>query len=88
MSGSRPSSLAGGPEEIGTGPGDPPALAGRRGAGRDVPGGREAAEVVEADQVHVGQQGAQAVDPPAVSRPAEGLPVVERVAPELALGLK
>ena len=66
--------LAGGPEEVLAGPGDPLALAGRGGAGRDVPGGGEAAEVVEADEVHVVQQGAQPVDPPAVTRPARGPP--------------
>ncbi len=62
--------LPGGPEEILAGPGEPLALAGRGGAGRDIPGGGEAPEMVEAADVHVGQQGAQAVD---VRRPGQGL---------------
>ena len=77
---------AGRPEEILPGPGThwPSRAVGC--PGRDVPGGGEAAEVVEPDDVHLRQHGAQAGDPPAIARPAERLPVVERVAPELALG--
>ena len=52
----------------------------------DVPGGGEAPEVIEPDHVHVGQQGAQALNAPAKTVPPERLPVVDGIAPELAVG--
>ena len=51
-----------------------------------MPGGREAAEVIQSNRVHVGQQGAQSVDAPAIACPAQRLPVIDGVAPELSLG--
>ena len=51
--------------------------------GRYVPGRREPAEMIEADQVHVRQKRAKTIDPPPVPVRAERLPIVNRVAPQL-----
>ena len=57
MKGRPPSSRLDRGEEIGPGTRHPLARLGRRRSGRHVPGGREAAEVIEPNHVHVGQQG-------------------------------
>src|SRR5206468_8852725 len=57
----------------------------RRGSCRHVPRGSESAEVIEADGVDVSQQGAQAVDAPAVATRGQRVPVVDRIAPPLSL---
>ena len=49
------------------------------------PVGREAAEVVDAGEVEELEGAAQALDPPAVAPAAQRGPVVDRVAPQLAL---
>src|SRR5438445_12662232 len=54
-------------EEVGARPRHPPTgLRGRR-RGRYVPRRRESSEMIEADRVDVSQQGAQAVEAPAVA---------------------
>ena len=75
-----------GAEKFSAGAGHP--FAGFRGrrSRRYVPGGRERAEMIQADQVHVSQQRAESVDPPGIAGPAMRLPVVDRVAPELPCG--
>ena len=59
---------------------------GRRFAGRNLPELREAAEMVEPDKVAGLCGPTQPLHPPAVSFAANGLPVVERIAPALARG--
>src|SRR5882757_7387365 len=54
----------------------------RRGSGGYVPGGRESAEMVQADRVHVSQQRAQAVDAPAEAGTTKYVPVIDGIAPE------
>src|SRR5206468_6549584 len=71
-------------EERGTGTLHPAAMSGGRFTGRDLPVALEAAEMIEADQVHHVERGAYAVDPPAVAIAREGVPLVYRVTPELA----
>src|SRR5271168_56449 len=56
-----------------------------RGASRNVPRGPEAAEVIEANHIDMIQQGAQPVDAPAISSRTKGIPVVNRIAPQLPL---
>ena len=64
--------------------GDPAALHGRLLPGRHLPGGDEPPEVVEPDEVHQLQRRPQPGRPTRRTRPAHGVPVVVRVAPELA----
>jgi hypothetical protein len=52
---------------------------------RHGPVGDEAAEVVDAGEVVEVERAPQALDPPAVAAPPQRRPVVERVAPQLAL---
>src|SRR2546428_458217 len=73
-------------EGAGAGPLPPSALDRRLLSRRDLPVGLEPAEVVEADEVHEPERGAEALDPPRVAGPVHLLPAVERVAPELAGG--
>src|SRR5439155_25288520 len=65
--------------------GPPAAAAGGGRTGRDGPVCDEAAEVVDPGKVDQLERTAQARDPPAVALPAVHVPVVERVAPELAV---
>ncbi len=53
---------------------------------RHRPAGLEAAEVVEAHQVHQGEGRVRALQPPAVTGGRQALPVVEGVAPQLPGG--
>src|SRR5712692_1316483 len=73
-------------EEFGARSRHPSAGLRRRCSGRYVPGGCESAEMVQADRVHVSQQGAQAVDGPAVTGTTKRVPVIDGVAPELSPG--
>ena len=68
------------------GPLHPAAVDRGRRVPRHLPVRLEAAEVVEAHEVHEGEHGAEAVDPPRVAGAGERVPAVERVAPELAGG--
>ena len=71
-------------EERATRAGAPRPVDRRRRPGRDVPGAGEADEVVDADEVDLGEHPAQAIDPPAEPVGGHGLPAVERIAPELS----
>src|SRR5881296_3838246 len=51
----------------------------------DVPGSREAPEMIQTEHVHVRQQNAHAVDVPAVAGAAQSRPVIDGIAPELPL---
>src|SRR5262245_24611162 len=72
-------------EELSSGTRHPLARLGRRRPGWHVPGGCEGAEMIQSDRVHVGQQGAQSVDAPAIAGPTQRLPVIDGVTPELPL---
>src|SRR5258708_35048659 len=73
-------------EELGARTWHPLAGLRRRGSGGYVPGGGECAEMVQADRIHVSQQGAQAGDGPAVTGTTKRGPVIDGGAPELSLG--
>ena len=72
-------------EEAGARPRHPLTGLRRRSSGRHVPRGGESAEVIEPDGVDVSQQGAHAVDAPAVATRGQRVPVVDRIAPPLSL---
>src|ERR1700733_7361208 len=44
----------------------------------------QAAEMIQANYIDVGQQRAQTANPPAIAGPAMGIPVVNRIAPKLS----
>ena len=73
-------------EEFGAGGGDPFSVGGVGGVVGDFPGGGEAAEVVDADDVAETEGGAEAGGPPVVVVAVHGFPVVDGVAPVLAGG--
>ena len=52
---------------------------------RYVPGGGEPPAVIETNQVHVGQQGADSIYTPSIAGGAEDSPVVAWIAPQLPL---
>src|SRR5690348_1524064 len=52
---------------------------------RHVPGSREATKMIQTNHVNVGQQGTQTGYPPTVAGLPKGIPVVDRIAPELSL---
>src|SRR5260370_37771605 len=54
--------------------------------GWDVPGGGELTKMIQPNQIQVSQQRLHAVDAPSVAGPANHLPVIHGVAPELPLG--
>ena len=66
----------------------PLAAAGRRAARRDGPVGVEAAEVVDAEQIVDAQRVPHPLDPPSIAGLAVVGPVVQRIAPKLAVGGK
>ena len=68
------------------GPARPAPARGVARARRHRPVGAEGAEVVDAREVEELEGAAQALDPPAVAPVAQRAPVVDRVAPQLALG--
>src|SRR5215467_1494198 len=51
----------------------------------NMPCGREAAEVIQANRIHVSEQGSHSVNRPTVTRCPQGVPVVDGIAPQLAL---
>src|ERR1700691_4600260 len=51
----------------------------------NVPRSREPAEVIHANDIDVGQQSTQPIDAPSIARRTQGIPVVNRIAPQLAL---
>src|SRR5258705_13937799 len=51
----------------------------------NVPRGRESAEVIQSNRIHVSEQGTQPVDRPAITGCANRIPVVNRIAPQLSL---
>src|SRR5208283_5333119 len=51
--------------------------------GRDMPGRRESTEMIQADHIHVREQGAQTVNAPTIAGPAKGFPVINRIPPAL-----
>ena len=70
---------------IGTRASHPSARTGRRRSGRDVPSGRESPKVVQANQIHMSEQCTHAVDAPTIARPTMRIPVIDGIAPKLAL---
>src|SRR5262245_39335182 len=76
------------PEETGARTGHPFAGLRSRCPRRYVPGGRERPEMIQANDIYVGQQGAYAIDAPGIAGAAKSLPVVDRVVPELPRGAK
>ena len=85
ISGSSPSALLDGLEELDARPAPPAAVPRRLVRRRDRPVGDESAEVVDARDVDELGDAAEALDPPAVARRTVRRPVVERVAPVLAV---
>ena len=83
MNGSPPRLVEGFEETRRRGPA-PSARSGRRRLGRHVPGGLKPAEMIEADEVDLGEQGAHAFHPPAIAARAQRVPVVERDCPSAA----
>ena len=73
-------------EEIRAWTGNPPPCNCRRRSSRHVPGRLEAAKVIDANRVEVIQPRLEPIDPPAIARLSERLPVIDRVPPQLALG--
>src|SRR6185369_9480199 len=73
-------------EESSAGPGDP--MSGFSGLSRcgNVPGGAKCTEVVEPNQVHVGQQRLEAMNAPAITGAVKGFPIIYWVSPELSFG--
>src|SRR4051794_16109132 len=71
-------------EQLAAGSAAPDALARRPVPGFDGPVGDEAAEVVDSRRVDELERAPKAFDPPAVAGGALDVPVVERVAPQLA----
>src|SRR5262245_59142462 len=53
-----------------------------------MPGGRESTGMIESNQIDMRQERAHTVNPPSVPAPSMGFPVVDGVAPELALGIE
>ena len=54
--------------------------------GWNMPCGAKRPEVVEPNQVHVGQQRFQPINAPAITRAVKSFPIIHRVAPELSFG--
>src|ERR1700751_2370576 len=54
-------------------------------AGGNVPCGREAAEVIQPNRIHVGEQGSYSIDRPAITRRTQRVPVVNGISPQLTL---
>src|SRR5262245_5219734 len=73
-------------EEVSARTRHPSAGLGRRRLGWDVPGGRERTEMIQANHIHVSQQGSHAVYPPTIAGPTKGVPIIDRIAPQLPLG--
>ncbi len=78
--------LLGRGEEVGAWTGH--SLAGLRRccSGWHMPGGRKPTEMIQPNQVHLGQQRPQTVHAPSVAGATNGVPVVDGIAPELPPG--
>ena len=85
MNGSAPNSPLDRVEEIGARTRHPLAASAVGAPAGTCQAAAKAAEMIEANHVHVSQQSAQPVDAPAIAGPAKRLPVVNRIAPELSL---
>src|SRR5262249_1262791 len=72
-------------KKVGPWAGYPLASGRRRRSGRYMPGRLEAAEVINADRVEKLQSQPQAVEPPTIARPPMLVPIIGRVAPQLAI---
>src|SRR5439155_1485634 len=70
-------------EERLAGTGHPAAVNRSRLGSRDLPVGSEAAEVIDAQYVGEAERGAESRHPPAITRLAQDVPPVERIAPPL-----
>src|SRR3984885_15853739 len=57
----------------------------RRRIGWNVPRRREPAEVIQANQIDMSQQSTQSIDAPPITSRAQGIPVVNGIAPQLTL---
>src|ERR1700729_3784448 len=53
--------------------------------GWNVPRSREPAEVIQANHIDVSQQSTQPIDAPSITSRTQGIPVVNRIAPQLTL---
>src|SRR5207247_239875 len=73
-------------EELGARSCHPLSSLGSRCFSRYVPGGCEPSKMIQANGVHMRQQGTQAVYPPTIAGLAMDIPVIKRVAPELSRG--
>src|ERR1700688_425004 len=72
-------------EKTGAWTGHPlPGLSGWR-SGGNMPRGCESTEVIQPNYVCVSQQNAQPIDAPAITNRTKGVPVVNRIAPQLSL---
>src|SRR5580704_1089397 len=54
-------------------------------SGWNVPGSREAAEVIQANHIDVSQHSTQPIDAPPITTRMHGVPVVNGIAPQLTL---
>src|SRR5580658_2359140 len=54
-------------------------------SGWDVPRSREPAEVIQANHIDMSQQSTQPIDAPPITGRTHGIPVVNRIAPQLTL---
>src|SRR4029077_7433308 len=54
-------------------------------AGGNGPCGREAAEVIQPNRIHVGEQGTYSIDRPAITRRTQRVPVINGITPQLSL---
>src|ERR1700691_1654519 len=52
-------------------------------SGRNVPCSREPTEVIQANHIDVSQQSTQTIDAPPITSRTRGIPVVNRIAPQL-----
>src|SRR5262249_38617180 len=73
------------PKEGGAGTRDPPSRLCSLCPGRYVPGCRKGTEVIQANQVDVGQQRPQARDAPTIAGLTQSVPIIDGVAPKLSL---
>src|SRR5580700_2510282 len=63
----------------------PPAGLSRWRSGGNMPCSREPAEVIQTNHIDVSQQSAQPIDAPPITSRTNGIPVVNRIAPQLTL---
>src|SRR5439155_9486423 len=72
-------------KKIGTRPLRPLAGLCRECSAWNMPGGRESTEVLQANQIYVSQYSTQPLDAPPITPRTKGIPVVDRIAPQLSL---